>query len=397
MHREIAFAALISCSLNLYCQNPKISGLIKDSDTNLPIPYTYIYIKGTSFGTISNLDGRYVFFMPGTPTRDSIVVSCVGYSTRTFSLQSINDSIFNVSLKPSLIMLQGVTVVPLNIKPIFEKAQQKINENYPAKPSILKGVFHQSLKQDNSYVRLVDAAVEIYQPTYRSDRKESNQIKLLNAKASFDNSIIGSQLPYQPYIILDLLFFNNTIGGLMKSSDSYEFHYSGLIKYENTDLYVIDFNSLGSIQKPYSTKGTVYIDKETYAIVSFRAKTEKQYENKVSFNFNESHVNATLKFKVGEGRIDFVKLNSKWILNYIGAKDVFSIRFNDNPELYNMEFFSELFINESNFDKVIKFKEAELINPREDLYKQVGNYDDSIWDSFNRLMPTDFEKKIGSN
>jgi hypothetical protein len=85
------------------------------------------------------------------------------------------------------------------------------------------------------------------------------------------------------------------------------------------------------------------------------------------------------------------------VLNYIGVKDVFTIRFNDNPELYNMEFFSELFINESNLDKVIKFEESELINPKEDLFKQVGNYDNSIWNSFNRLMPTDFEKIIRNN
>jgi hypothetical protein len=62
-----------------------------------------------------------------------------------------------------------------------------------------------------------------------------------------------------------------------------------------------------------------------------------------------------------------------------------------------MEFFSELFINESTLDKVIKFKETELINPKDDLYKQVGNYDDSIWNSINRLMPTDFERKIKNN
>lgn len=397
MLRKVVFAALISFSLNLYSQNNNISGLIKDYDTNLPIPYAYIYIKGTSFGTISNQDGHYVFFLPKKPTRDSVVVSCVGYSTRDFSLQGINDSIFNVNLNTSPVLLQEITVVPLDIKATLEKVQDNISKNYPTKPSILKGVFHQSLKQNNLFVRLVDAAVEIYSPTYRSDKKEPNQIKLLNAKASLDNSIIGSQIPYQPYLILDLLFFNNTIGALIKSSDSYKFHYSGIIRYENMDLYVIEFNSLESLKVNYSTKGTIYIDKETYAIVSFRAKTEKQYESKISYRFNESLVNASLKFKTGEARIDFVNLNSTWVLNYIGAKDIFTIRFNDNPELYNMEFFSELFINESNLDKVKKFKESELINPKEDLYKQVGNYDNSIWDSFNRLMPTDFEKIIRNN
>jgi len=388
---------LISFSLNLYSQKNKICGFITDSDTNLPVPYTYVYIKGTSFGTMSNLDGRYVFYLPNNQTSDSIFVSCVGYTTKIFSLPSLNDSILNISLTPSNIVLQEVTVIPLNIEYIIKKAQQNIKDNYPTKPSILKGVFHQSLKQDNSYVRLVDAAVEIYNPSYSPNSKATNQIKLLNAKASYDNSIIGSQISYQPHIILDLLFFNNTIGALIKSSDSYKFNYAGLIRYENTDLYVINFKSLESLTTTYSTEGTIYIDKETYAIVSFRAKTEKHFEKKLDYFFNGSAVNAKLTLKNGEARIDFIKLSSKWILNYIGAKDVFSIRFDDDPESYDMEFFSQLFVNESRLDKITKFKENELINSKDDLYKQIGKYDNSIWNSMNRLMPTDFENKIRTN
>ena len=131
MLRAVVFATLISLSLNLNCQNNNISGLIKDSDTNLPIPYAYIYIKGTSFGTISNQDGHYVFFLPKKPTRDSVVVSCVGYSTRAFSLQGINDSIFNVNLNTSPVLLQEITVVPVDIKAILEKAQDNISKNFP--------------------------------------------------------------------------------------------------------------------------------------------------------------------------------------------------------------------------------------------------------------------------
>src|SRR5450759_502780 len=203
MRKFIVFSILICGSLNLHCQGSIIRGLIYDSNSDLPIPYSYVFIKGTSFGTISNSDGRYAFYLPKAPLRDSIIVSCIGYSTKSFSLESIKDSIFNISLKASPVLLPEVTVTPFNIKLLLEKALENFSENYPTRPSILKGVFHQSLKQDDLFVRLVDAAVEIYNPTYKSNRKESNQIKLLNAQASFDNSIIGSQIPYQPYIVLD--------------------------------------------------------------------------------------------------------------------------------------------------------------------------------------------------
>ena len=128
MVRIIVFITLISFSLKLNCQIAKISGLIKDSHSNLPVPYTYVYIKGSSHGTISNTDGCYVFFLPLIPAHDSIVVSCVGYSTRTFSLKNINDSIFNIGLEPSTVILQEVKVAPLNLKSLLKKTQQRRSE-----------------------------------------------------------------------------------------------------------------------------------------------------------------------------------------------------------------------------------------------------------------------------
>jgi len=394
MRRYIFFSVLIVFSINLYCQNTSIKGIIKDLNSNLPIPYAYVFIKGTSFGTISNSDGRFVFYLPKTLAGDSIVVSCIGYSTKSFSLESIKDSIFDISLRMAPILLQEVKVSPLNIKSILENALKNISENYPTKPSILKGVFHQSLKQDDLFVRLVDAAVEIYNPTYKSNKKESNQIKLLNAQASFDNSIIGSQIPYQPYIILDLLFLNETIGAIVKAFYSFKFSISGIIRYENLDLYIVEFSHLKSNKNLLSTKGTIYIDKTTQAVVSFRISQEKQFESTLSYMFNEKPINVSMKIERSDVRIDFMQFNSKWALNYIGGEDNFNIKYADNPTPYKMKFFNELFINETQLDGVKKFNENELINPNTDLYRQIGNYNNSIWDSFNRLIPTDFENKI---
>ena len=127
MRRYFFLSVLIVFSINLYCQNTTIKGIIKDLNSNLPIPYAYVFIKGTSFWTISNSDGRYVFYLPKTPARDSIVVSCIGYSTKSFSLESIKDSIFDISLRIAPILLQEVKVSPLNIKSILEKALKNIS------------------------------------------------------------------------------------------------------------------------------------------------------------------------------------------------------------------------------------------------------------------------------
>jgi len=160
------------------------------------------------------------------------------------------------------------------------------------------------------------------------------------------------------------------------------------------DLYVVEFSHLKSNKNLLSTKGTIYIDKTTQAVVSFRISQEKQFESTLSYMFNEKPIKVSMKIERSDVRIDFMQFNSKWVLNYIGGEDNFNIKYADNPTPYKMKFFNELFINETQLDGVKKFNENELINSNTDLYRQIGKYNNSIWDSFNRLIPTDFENKI---
>ena len=58
-----------------------VSGKVTDAHSGDPIPFANIIFKGTTSGTTTDFDGNYTVKTSGTV--DSLVVSYMGYTTRT--------------------------------------------------------------------------------------------------------------------------------------------------------------------------------------------------------------------------------------------------------------------------------------------------------------------------
>ena len=92
---------------NVFSQN-RIHGIIKDAEADKPLPNANIYIKDTYIGTISNTDGNYKLEIPQIPSE--VIVSYIGYETRTILIEENGSQELNILLKPIAIQLQEVVV-----------------------------------------------------------------------------------------------------------------------------------------------------------------------------------------------------------------------------------------------------------------------------------------------
>lgn len=82
-----------------------VSGRITSSDDSQAIPGASIRVKGSSVGTVSDVNGNFTVQLP--PNSQNLEVSFVGYTSQTIPISS---SQLNVSLKPSTSQLNEVVV-----------------------------------------------------------------------------------------------------------------------------------------------------------------------------------------------------------------------------------------------------------------------------------------------
>jgi len=88
-------------------QGSEITGTVTESETNLPLIGVNIMIKGTTLGTVTDLDGNYTL---SVPDQDAILVfSFVGYHQQEIPLNNLTT--VNVSMVESAELLDEVMVV----------------------------------------------------------------------------------------------------------------------------------------------------------------------------------------------------------------------------------------------------------------------------------------------
>jgi len=106
MKKFLLLMLLFSSFSFLYAQEKVLKGIVTD-ETDQPVPGASIFIKGTSTGTVTGLNGEYSLKLPATATM--ISVSYIGYTTQEIRLTG--KPVLNVKIVPSAIGLKDVVVV----------------------------------------------------------------------------------------------------------------------------------------------------------------------------------------------------------------------------------------------------------------------------------------------
>lgn len=102
-----------------------IKGKITDANSGDPLPFVNILLKGTKAGATTDFDGNYT--LKSTAPGDSIVVSNIGYKTRTKKVEPNKTQTINVQLEEEVTTLQEI-VFDAGENPAFE-ILRRVNRN----------------------------------------------------------------------------------------------------------------------------------------------------------------------------------------------------------------------------------------------------------------------------
>lgn len=124
------FVCLICYSLVGIAQQV-IGGKVFDEDSTKVLPFVYVINKNTSFGTVSDVNGR---FQLKADVNDTLVFSYVGYLKRYVSVKDFEKMNRKIIMKKNVYQLQMVNVKVLKyenyekdyMKRVIEKSQMPV-------------------------------------------------------------------------------------------------------------------------------------------------------------------------------------------------------------------------------------------------------------------------------
>ncbi len=93
-------------------QTRQVTGTVTSAEDSQPIPGVSVSVKGTTLGTITNIDGIFDLKVPEDAA--TLVVSFVGMKTQAIELSSASE--YTISLEPDLVGIDEVVVTAIGIE-----------------------------------------------------------------------------------------------------------------------------------------------------------------------------------------------------------------------------------------------------------------------------------------
>ncbi|NLM91974.1 MAG: TonB-dependent receptor plug domain-containing protein, partial [Bacteroidales bacterium] len=101
---------MLFMGVSLYAQSIRVTGTVSSQKDGMTIPGVSVMVRGTTVGTVTDLNGRYELQVP----RDgALIFSFIGYMTREVRVEG--REVINVALEVEVFEIEGVVVTALGI------------------------------------------------------------------------------------------------------------------------------------------------------------------------------------------------------------------------------------------------------------------------------------------
>ncbi len=373
-------------------------GEVIDSKTKKPLVFASLAIEESNISTITNTEGEFSLKIPKDVSNANVIVSFLGYSTKTIPLSQLNKEKNKIIMTSSVTELPEVNIaVPKNAEELVREVLKKKGENYFDDPTLMTAFYRETIKKRRKNVSLSEAVVNIYKTPYNSFKKDG--VKLYKARKSTDYDkldTVALKLQGGPFnaLFVDIMKYPEYIFS-QETLDHYVFKFDHSTRVNDKLVYVINFEQSTQVIDPLY-KGKLYIDAEnkilTSAIYSLNI-TDKDLAAKLFVRRKPR--NAQVWPTDVAYRVDYREKNGKWYYSYSNVLLEFKI--NWDKRLFNSVYSMtcEMAVTDWKKNLVTEFPKAkDRIKTSIILSDEaIGFADPDFWGQYNIIEP---EKSIES-
>lgn len=366
-----------------------LTGSVLDYVTREPLAYVSVAVQNIAIGTITNLDGEFILKLPIEYASDSLIFSFVGYQLATRAIQNFKpDGI--IHLHSVSIRIREVKVKAVSVEELLDEVRHRIGSNYPTSNRLLTGFYRETIRQDNDYISITEAVLEVLKSPYLSDFRE-DKVRLLKARKSPDIRPfhwVNFKLQGGPYTITKLDAVKTMETFIDKEFQHlYRYNISDVIWYKEHPVFVVSFRPVKNISFPLF-KGEMYIDRESYAILFARFSLDN-YGLGIA---EQSLIRRKPKgFKVKplnvDYQVDYRMHENQWFLHSAKAYVSFRVRSREDRVNSVFESVSELLVTDIKDTDLKRFPGRDLFTINDIFAEMNVDYDENFWGNYNIIKP----------
>jgi hypothetical protein len=366
-----------------------LTGKVLDISNREPISQVSVSLLNRPVGTITNNDGNFILKLPAENQNDTLLISCLGYASQK---KVIRDFRYNevITLHPVSIKIKEIKVRAVSAQEILNNFRKNINSNYATENQLLTGFYREVLKQDDEFINVSEAVLEILKASYEQVTSD-DKIRLLKARRSPEVRPfhwVNFKLQGGPHTITMLDVVKNLETFL---DPEYEllYHYTvhQVIRYNNRPAFVVRFKPVKDIQIPCFV-GEMVIDRENYALMYARFSLD---EYGLEYTGQSFIIKKPKGFKVkplyADYQIDFSEFNGKWHLHTAQASIAFRVRSRKDNVYSVFQSVSDLLITDVKNTDLKRFPVKDLFSANDIFTEFTIDYDESFWADYNIIKP----------
>lgn len=136
-------------------------GTVVDASSGRPVAAVGVIVPGRNYATVTNADGTFI--IKSDKPISELQFSRIGYRD---AVQKAGAGEMTVKLTPIAYPLQEASIVSGNPREIVQSAIDRIRDNYPSKPELLRCFYRETLQKRQRYISINEAVARIYKGPY---------------------------------------------------------------------------------------------------------------------------------------------------------------------------------------------------------------------------------------